>query len=60
MYSCVRSLTLVADDADPAIGAVAASFPWIACSSVRAVVTRQTAVVTERVVQTHWKQQVNE
>lgn len=44
---------LVADDADPPVRAVAASFPRVAFSFIRAVVTRQTAVVTKRVVQTH-------
>lgn len=50
-------LTLVADDADPSVGAVAASFPWIAFSTIRTVVTRQTAVIAESVIQTHWKRQ---
>lgn len=52
-YLCVRRLTLVADDADPPIGAVAASFPRIAFSAIRTVIARQTAVIAESVIQTH-------
>lgn len=57
---CVRRLTLVADDADPPIGAVTASFPRITFSAIRTVVARQTAVVAEGVIQTHWNRKVNE
>ncbi len=52
--------TLVADDAHPPVGAVTAIFPWAAFSTIRTVVTRQTAVTAESVIQTHWKQQGNE
>lgn len=59
--ACVEPiLTLVADDAYPSVGAVAATFPWVTFSSVRTVVTCQTAVIAESVIQTHWKQQRNE
>lgn len=63
MYLCVciqyvePILTLVADDAYPPVGAVAAIFPWTAFSSIRTIVTRQTAVIAKSVIQTHWKQQ---
>lgn len=50
-------LTLVADGACPSVRAITAASPQITRSSVRAVVTRQTAVAPESVVQTHWKQQ---
>lgn len=44
---------LVANDAGPPIRAIAAIFPWITFSSIRTVVTRQTAVVAKGVVQTY-------
>lgn len=55
MYLHVRDLTLVADDASPAIGTIAAGFPGVTFASVQTVVTRQTAVVAKSVVQTHWR-----
>lgn len=48
-------LTLVADNARPPVGAVAAIFPHIAFSSIGTVVARQTAVAAESVIQAHWK-----
>lgn len=44
---------LVADDACPSVRAVTAVFPQITFSSIRTVVTCQTAVVAESVIQTH-------
>lgn len=52
-------LTLVANDASPSVRTITAIFPRITFSSIRTVVTRQTAIVAKSVVQTHWKQQNN-
>lgn len=49
------SLTMVADDASPAVLTVTAIFPLVALASVQTVVTCQAAVVTKSVIQTHWK-----
>lgn len=46
-------LTLIADNARPPVGAIAAIFPQIAFSSIRTVVARQTAVAAESVIQAH-------
>lgn len=48
-------LTLIADNARPPVGAIAAIFPQIAFSSIRTVVACQTAVAAESVIQAHWK-----
>ncbi len=56
----VRRLTLVANEAYPPIRAVTAAFPLITFSSIRTVVTRQTAVMAKGVIQAHWKQRDNE
>lgn len=48
-------LTLVADNARPPVGAIAAIFPQIAFSSIRTVVARQTTVAAKSVIQAHWK-----
>lgn len=57
--ACV-SLTLVADEAHPAIRTIAASFPLITFSPVRTVITGQTAVAAKSVVQTHWRRHSGE
>lgn len=44
---------LVADDACPSIRAVAAIFPWVTFPSTRTVITCQTAVIAECVIQTN-------
>ena len=47
------ALTLVAEDSGPSCGAVAAAGPRAAAPPVGAVLTRQAAVMTEGLVQTH-------
>lgn len=47
------SARLIADNARPPVGAIAAIFPQIAFSSIRTVVARQTAVAAESVIQAH-------
>lgn len=44
---------LVADNAYPSVWTVAATFPQITFSTIRTVVTCQTAVIAESVIQTH-------
>ena len=46
-------LTLIAEDARPSVGAEAATLVRVTHSSIRAVITRHTAVPAERVIQTH-------
>lgn len=57
---CPGSLTLVAEDASPAVRTVTAAFPLVTLASVQTVAACEAAVVPKSVIQTHWKQRGEE